>query len=79
MTNDFWYQCRLRHDDGGETIAWIEERGAKVGDRPTRVELTTADGDFWEVIEVFQPPMKGEALRQKQANDRNALPSIRPR
>jgi hypothetical protein len=65
------YQCRLRCLTG-ETVGWIEERGAKVGNV---VELKT-DGQLWDVVEVFQPGMEEEALRQKQRNDRGALPSI---
>lgn len=67
-----YFQCRLRHGDA-ETVAWIEERGAKVG---KRVELKTADGEMWDVAEVYPHGLDEAALRQKQANDRNALPSI---
>jgi len=41
-----YYQCRFRRGDP-ETIAWIEERGAKIG---ALVELKTADGERWDVI-----------------------------
>ena len=71
--SDLWYQCKFRGADGGETVAWIEERGASVG---AMVELVTADGKFWEVLEVYEPPMNGAALREKQTKDRNSLPSI---
>ena len=62
--SDLWYQCKFRGADGGETVAWIGERGASVG---AMVELVTADGKFWEVLEVYEPPMNGAALREKQA------------
>lgn len=67
-----YFQCKLRRN-GAETVAWIEERGAKVGNW---VELKTADGEMWVVTEVYNYPLSEAALRQKQANDRNALPSI---
>lgn len=72
MSDDLWFQCRFRKA-GEETVAWIEERGAKVG---ALVELKTADGEKWEVAEVYLPGLDGAALRAKHANDRNALPSI---
>jgi hypothetical protein len=67
-----YYQCRFKRGES-ETIAWIEERGAKVG---ASVELKTADGERWNVIEVFAPGLDEAKLREKQQNDRNALPSI---
>ena len=67
-----YYQCRLRRAES-ETIGWIEERGAKVG---ASVELKTADGERWDVVEVFTPGLDAAKLREKQQNDRNALPSI---
>ena len=67
-----YYQCRLRRAES-ETIGWIEERGAKVG---ASVELKTADGERWDVVEVFTPGVDEAKLREKQQNDRNALPSI---
>jgi hypothetical protein len=67
-----YYQCRFKRGES-ETIAWIEERGAKVG---ASVELKTADGECWDVIEVFTPGLDEAKLREKQQNDRNALPSI---
>lgn len=67
-----YFQCKLRQGDS-ETVGWIEDRGAKVG---ARVELKTADGGFWDVLEVYPGGLDEATLRQKQANDRNALPSI---
>jgi hypothetical protein len=66
-----YFQCKMRRGNA-ETVAWIEERGAKVG---AEVELTTADGECCKVVEVWQPGMEEEALRAKQAADRNSLPS----
>lgn len=67
-----YFQCRMQRD-GSETVGWIEERGAKVG---AEVELKTADEEFWRVTQVYLPGLPEEKLREKQANDRNALPSI---
>lgn len=72
MTAGMFFQCKLRQGDA-ETVAWIEARGAKVGNW---VELKTADGQMWQVTEVYGYGLDEVALRQKQANDRNALPSI---
>ena len=54
-----YYQCRLRRAES-ETIGWIEERGAKVG---ASVELKTADGERWDVVEVFTPGLDAAKLR----------------
>lgn len=67
-----FYQCRFQRD-GSETVAWIEERGAKLG---ASVELKSADGERWTVVEVYHPGIDEAKLREKQANDRNALSSI---
>lgn len=67
-----YYQCKFRRGSA-ETVGWIEERGATVGNQ---VELLTADGQFWDVIEVYPFSMEEEALRTKQKNDRNSLPSL---
>ncbi len=66
-----YYQCKLRNGSA-ETVGWVEERGAKVG---ADVELAE-DGSFWRVLEVWQPGLDEVALRSKQKNDRNALPSL---
>jgi hypothetical protein len=68
---DIYHQCKLKLGDT-YTVGWIEERGARKG---ARVELKS-DGQFWEVVEVYNPGMDADKLREKQANDRNALPSI---
>lgn len=71
---ELWYQCRLRQGVT-ETVGWIEARGAREG---VRVELKTDefnDGD-WLVVEVFEPGIDGETLREKQGFDRKGLPSL---
>lgn len=77
-----YFQCKLRQGDN-ETTGWIEQRGAKVGARIElkgahfdNVESIADDADFWDVIEVYPNGLSENVLRQKQANDRNALPSI---
>lgn len=67
-----WKQCKFQHGNAF-TVAWIDERGAIVG---KDVELVTADGKFWRVVEVYEPGMDESVLRAKQKMDRNALPSI---
>ncbi len=53
------------------TIAWIEERGAKIG---ARVEITTLDdGPLWTVDAVTSAPLSAEALKEKQDLDRNTF------
>jgi hypothetical protein len=75
--NDLWYQCRLRQG-ATETIGWIEARGAREG---WRVELKTEqfDNGEWLVVDVFQPGLDSETLREKQAIDRKGLPSLQRR
>lgn len=77
-----YYQCKLRKGDATTTV-WIEARGAKVGASVElkginydNVETIAEDGDFWDVVKVYSHPLAENILRQKQANDRNALPSI---
>lgn len=66
------FQCRLRRGNA-EQVAWIEARGANVGNS---VELSSGDGFFWRVAEVYDHAIDEKLLREKQARDRNALPSI---
>lgn len=67
-----YYQCRMRRGDA-ETVGWIEERAARLG---AEIQLLSGDGQFWRVVEVYHPGLEDDVLRAKQANDRNALPSI---
>ena len=65
------YQCKL--NQGSEyTTAWIDERGAARG---ARVEVPDLGG-LWYVCEVYRPGLDGKYLKEKQARDRNCLPSI---
>ena len=77
-----YFQCDLRQGDR-RTVGYIEERGAKVGADVelkgaefANVEMIEGDGNFWRVEAVYKPGISEAILRQKQANDRNALPSI---
>lgn len=56
------------------TTAWIETRGAKEG-----AKVTVNDKDMeglWTVEKVYSPPLPADALREKQAKDRNCFASI---
>lgn len=67
-------QCRFRR--GPErTVAWIEERGAKVG---MRVDLLTLDENgAWEVESVMGAPLAAAALKEMQDNNHNAFASLK--
>jgi hypothetical protein len=77
MSETYYKQCRFRRVDGTlETIAWIDEKGARVG------ATMTLDGfpDIrFEVIEVFDKRMLEEDIREKQKLDRGSLGSINKR
>jgi hypothetical protein len=68
-----YFQCRFRR--GSErTVAWIEERGAKVG---ARVQLTSLDdGAAWDVETVGKPGLESAALSELQRLNRKSLSSI---
>jgi len=68
-----YFQCRFRR--GPErTVAWIEERGAKVG---ARVQLTSLDdGEAWLVESVAKPGLESAALSDLQRLNRKSLSSI---
>jgi hypothetical protein len=68
-----YFQCRFRR--GSErTVAWIDERGAKVG---ARVQLTSLDdGSAWDVETVGKPGLESAALTDLQRLNRKSLSSI---
>lgn len=67
-------QCRFRR--GLErTVAWIEERGAKIGARVALLSLD--DGDTWEVEDVMGAPLAAEALKEMQDSNHNAFASLK--
>lgn len=69
-----YYQCRLSEVGGtGRTVGWIEERGAKVN---ALVELKEFGGALYRVDDVFRPGLEASVLAEKQARDRNSLPSL---
>ena len=77
MSEAMMKQCRLRRrDETGlrEQVAWIGVNGARVG---ACVELIDEGGLFWEVVEVYDPPLSGRTIREKQRMDRGALSSIK--
>jgi hypothetical protein len=61
MSNDLMYQCVLRRGEE-KVIAWIEERGAKVG---KYVELKE-DHTFWKVETVWQPPRPAKDVKDTE-------------
>lgn len=68
-------QCCLVNGDS-QMIAWIEERGAKLG---ASVELKGFEGDrkFWKVDEVYNPALSSDVLAEKQRMNRNSFYSIK--
>lgn len=71
MNDKQYFQCRLRRGNG-ETLGWIEARGAKVG---ASVELLPSR-EFWEVVEVFELGLPEDMLKEQQRLHRNSLPSV---
>lgn len=70
-----YVQCRMEQERPTgrvEKIAWIPERGAKVG---ARVELKGEEG-LWHVLGAPGPAIEGSDLSEKQARDRRSLQSI---
>lgn len=73
-----WYQCHLvEHTTEApprQTVAWIEERGAK---QDALVEIPDYDNKLFRVAAVFNPPMEEAQLKAKQQADRKFGGSIR--
>ena len=70
------FQCRLsRQTTNGmlEQVAWINERGAKVG---AVVELKDT-GEYWQVMEVYPGGIEDLDLREHQRLNRGSLLSIK--
>lgn len=57
-----------------QTIAWIEERGAKVG---AAVELKEWGNALFAVTHVYSQAMTSEQLKAKQERDRDFGGSIK--
>lgn len=66
-----YYQCKLSQGSG-RTQAYIEERGAILG---ALVELKGIGG-LWKVDSVPTVGIEEDRLRDKQAMNRNAHPSL---
>lgn len=67
--------CRFeqsRDQDTLVTVAWIPERGAKVG---FKVELIGEDG-LWTVMSACGPSVPKSQIRFKQKADRSSLTSL---
>jgi len=54
-------------------VAYIEERGAKVGNK---VEILEGSNSFWNVDSVSNKSVDGIYLKDLQDYGRNSLPSI---
>jgi hypothetical protein len=54
------------------TVAWIEERGAKLG---AQVELLPSR-EWWEVSAVHRHTLPEDALKEHQRLHRGSLPSV---
>jgi len=66
---DPWYhQCRFRSVSNGPNkiaVAWIHERGAKVGRRMKFLDHRDPD-IVWEVLEVWERARKSTVLERQQ-------------
>lgn len=74
LNMEFYRQCRFRSGNT-ETVAWIEERGAKVGYFVT-FEDDDQEGRLWEVLSVGQRIPKDvvfdrerDYMKQRKASD----------
>ncbi len=65
-------QCKLRCANSWQ-VAWIEEHGAHVG---YKVQLLPKQ-NLWEVVEVFDPPLDRDQVKEMEANYRAGMPSTR--
>jgi hypothetical protein len=72
MNRTLSYQCLLRQGDT-RAVAWIEERGARIG---ARVEVKGENG-LWDVAAVYQPARSAVWLHENASRVRKGLPSIR--
>lgn len=66
-----YFQCRLQRGDT-ETTGWIESRGAIAG---RTVELLPSK-DLWQVVQVFEPGLAENLLKEHQKLNRGSLPSV---
>jgi len=71
--SDMYYQCEMAQDTT-RTRAYIEAKGAKLGNRIT-IEEDGFEG-YWTVVSVADKGITKETLRDKQSMDRNAFGSI---
>lgn len=66
-----YYQVELELM-GFKITTWIEERGAKVGNK---IELTEF-GETWNVLSVYNPGIEEAVLKENQRLNRNSLSSL---
>ena len=73
MTQKF-IQCRMKRGDE-ITVAWIEDRGAKVG---LCVELIGTGDGLWEVVEAYTGTVfTKDEMRENESKHRKGFESIR--
>ena len=70
-----YYQCRFRRGDP-ETIAWIEERGAKIG---ALVELKTADAGTCADVDVRMAPLDHSLFDAPLGDKNKSMKAFAPR
>ena len=66
------FQCLLEQGNA-RSVAWIEERGARVG---ARVEIKGEHG-LWDVAAVYQPARSAAWLHENASRVHRGTPSIR--
>lgn len=76
---EMYKQCKFQKNDLDDnavlyTTGWIEEHGAKVGNR---VELLSADGEFWTVVSVSEQALPKESIRANERNFKEFQKSLR--
>lgn len=70
-----YQQCKLGRN-GKTTTAWIEQRGCIV-DALVVLKIHPVN-ETWRVIEVFDPVMDEDQLKEHKAMHRGSLPSVEP-
>lgn len=67
-----YYQCELSRGEGRQ-VAFIEQRGAKVGNH---VEILDGSNSFWKVESVSDTSVDGVHLKDLQDMNRKPFGSI---
>ena len=70
----YYRQCSFKQSNK-RTVAWIEERGAKVGYKVSFKDED--DGGLWEVTSVSDSRITEEAAKRTERLYKNAFPSLK--